>query len=76
MTSYVQRLIAEVKSKNAGEPEYHQAVKEVAESLIPVLERHPCYRDAMILERLIDPDRLPPYEPGSSDAVRSESIAS
>jgi glutamate dehydrogenase (NADP+) len=57
MTSYVQRLIAEVKSKNPGEPEYHQAVKEVAESLSPILERHPCYRDAMILERLLEPER-------------------
>ena len=57
MTSDVQKFMAEVKSKNAGEPEFHQAVQEVAESLTPVLERHPRYREARILEQIIEPEQ-------------------
>jgi glutamate dehydrogenase (NADP+) len=57
MSSYVQRLVAEVKAKNAAEPEFHQVVREVAESLGPVLDRQPHYREAMVLERLIEPER-------------------
>jgi glutamate dehydrogenase (NADP+) len=57
MTSYVQKLLAEVQAKNSGEPEFHQAVREVAESLAPVLESHPQYREARILEQLIEPER-------------------
>ena len=57
MTSYVQRLMAEVKSRNPGETEFHQAVKEEAESLSPVLERYPHYGEARIFERIIEPER-------------------
>ena len=57
MTSYVQRLMAEVKSKNPAEQEFHQAVKDAAESLSPVLEHHPHYREARILEQIIEPER-------------------
>lgn len=49
--------MAEVQAKNSGEPEFHQAVREVAESLEPVLERHPHYREARILEQIIEPER-------------------
>jgi glutamate dehydrogenase (NADP+) len=55
--SYVQKLIAEVRSKSASEPEFHQAVRDVAESLVPVLDRYPHYRDARILEQIIEPER-------------------
>ncbi len=55
--SYVQKLIAEVRSKSASEPEFHQAVRGVAESLVPVLERYPHYREAGVLERIIEPER-------------------
>ncbi len=58
MTEYVRNLIAEVKAKNPAEPEFHQAVQEVAESLDPVLERRPEYRSAKILERIIEPERV------------------
>ncbi|MCK4774454.1 MAG: glutamate dehydrogenase, partial [Candidatus Krumholzibacteria bacterium] len=58
MTYNVQKLLAEVKSKNPAEPEFHQAVQDVAESLSPVLERHPHYRTAKILERIIEPERV------------------
>ena len=58
MSQYVKDLMAEVKAKNPSEPEFHQAVQEVAESLDLVLERHPEYRAAKILERIIEPERL------------------
>jgi glutamate dehydrogenase (NADP+) len=50
--------MAEVKAKNPAEPEFHQAVQEVAESLALVFERHPEYRAAKILERIIEPERM------------------
>jgi glutamate dehydrogenase (NADP+) len=49
--------MAEVKMKNPAELEFHQAVQDAAESLIPVLERNPYYREARILERIIEPER-------------------
>lgn len=55
---YVSSLMAEVKAKNPAEPEFHQAVQEVVESLALVLEKHPEYRHARILERLIEPERV------------------
>ncbi len=58
MSEYVKNLMAEVKAKNPNEPEFHQAVQEVAESLDLVLERHPEYRAAKILERIIEPERI------------------
>ncbi|HEY6907569.1 MAG TPA: Glu/Leu/Phe/Val dehydrogenase dimerization domain-containing protein, partial [Ignavibacteriaceae bacterium] len=57
MSEYVKNLMAEVKAKNPAEPEFHQAVQEVAESLALVFERHPEYRAAKILERIIEPER-------------------
>ena len=58
MTEYVASLMAGVKAKNPSEPEFHQAVQEVAESLALVLERHAEYRHARILERIIEPERV------------------
>lgn len=58
MSDYVKSLIAEVKAKHPAQPEFHQAVQEVAESLDLVLERHPEYRSAKILERIIEPERV------------------
>jgi glutamate dehydrogenase (NADP+) len=57
MSDYIKDLMAEVKAKNPVEPEFHQAVEEVAESLSLVFERHPEYRAAKILERIIEPER-------------------
>jgi glutamate dehydrogenase (NADP+) len=57
MSEYVNKLLADVKAKNPAEPEFHQAVQEVAESLEVVLERHPEYRSAKILERMVEPER-------------------
>lgn len=58
MSQYVADLLAGVKAKNPAEPEFHQAVEEVAESVAPVLEQHPEYRHAKILERIIEPERV------------------
>ncbi|HEY2739141.1 MAG TPA: Glu/Leu/Phe/Val dehydrogenase dimerization domain-containing protein, partial [Thermoanaerobaculia bacterium] len=58
MSDYVASLMADVKAKNPAEPEFHQAVQEVADSLGPVLDRHPEYRHARILERIIEPERV------------------
>jgi len=58
MNDYVAKLMAEVKAKNPAEPEFHQAVEEVAESLALVLERHPEYRKSKVLERIIEPERV------------------
>ncbi len=53
MESIYQQII----SHNPGEPEFHQALYEVLETLTPVLERHPEYREQKIIERLCEPER-------------------
>ena len=58
MNDQVAALMSAVKAKNPSEPEFHQAVQEVAESLMPVLDRHPEYRQGKILERIIEPERV------------------
>src|SRR6202048_4403586 len=58
MEQYVSNLMAEVKGKNPGELEFHQAVEEVVESVSPLLDRDPRYRKAKILERMIEPERV------------------
>ena len=57
-SSFVRDLMAEVKTKNPGETEFHQAVQEVVESLELVLERRPEYRSARIIERFVEPERV------------------
>ncbi len=58
MTEYTQNFLAEVKTKNTNEFEFLQAVEEVVESLDVVLQRHPEYRSAKILERMAEPERV------------------
>src|SRR5512136_358935 len=58
MSEYTQNLLAQVKAKNPAEPEFHQAVQEVTESLATVLDKHPEYRSAKILERMVEPERV------------------
>ena len=58
MTEYTKKILADVKAKNSNEPEFHQAVEEVLESLDLVLERHPEYRSMRIIERMIEPERV------------------
>lgn len=56
--SFVDDIMADVKAKNPAEPEFHQAVFEVVESLELVLERRPEYRSAKIVERIVEPERV------------------
>ena len=58
MSNYVSDLMAEVKEKNPAQPEFHQAVQEVAESVVRVLEARPEYRKRKVFERMIEPERV------------------
>jgi glutamate dehydrogenase (NADP+) len=58
MPPFVTELMDNVKAKNPSEPEFHQAVQEVVDSLVPVIEKHPEYRSARILERMVEPERV------------------
>jgi glutamate dehydrogenase (NADP+) len=55
---YIEQVMNTVKAKNPAEPEFHQAVQEVFESLRLVLQRHSEYRDARILQRMVEPERV------------------
>jgi glutamate dehydrogenase (NADP+) len=57
-SSYVKELISQTVARNPGEPEFHQAIQEVLESLAPVFDRRPEYRTARILERMVEPERV------------------
>jgi len=58
MGNYVSDFMSEVIAKNPAQPEFHQAVHEVVSSVSLVLERHPEYRKAKILERIVEPERV------------------
>ena len=58
MSSKVAAFMEHVIAKNPGEKEFHQAVQEVVESLMPFLDKHPIYREHKILERIVEPERL------------------
>jgi len=55
---YIEDVMTTVKAKNPAEPEFHQAVQEVLESLRLVLQKHSEYRSARILERIVEPERV------------------
>ncbi|MCY4586906.1 MAG: NADP-specific glutamate dehydrogenase [Bryobacterales bacterium] len=54
----IDAFMAGLVRRNPGQPEFHQAVREVTESLMPYLLEHPRYRKAQILERMTEPDRV------------------
>ena len=56
--SYVESILARVKEQNPNEPEFHQAVTEVLNSLKPAIEANPQYEAAGLLERLVEPERV------------------
>jgi glutamate dehydrogenase (NADP+) len=58
MSDYAAEIVQLVKTRDPGEPEFHQAVQEVAESTALVIERHPEYRAAKIMERMVEPERV------------------
>src|SRR3981189_833105 len=55
---YIEEVMSSVKSKNAAEPEFHQAVREVFDALRRVRAKHPEYQSAGILERIVEPERV------------------
>src|SRR3979490_1045199 len=55
---YIEQVMISVKANNPAEPEFHQAVQEVFDSLRLVLAKHPEYQSARILERIVEPERV------------------
>ena len=58
MEQKIQDFIKEVAAKNFGETEFLQAVEEVAEAIIPFMEENPKYNNKMLLERMVEPERV------------------
>ena len=58
MSKKTEEFIASVIAKNPAEAEFHQAVREVVESVMPIIEKNKKYQDAKILERIVEPERV------------------
>ena len=58
MAKSIDEFMQEVIDRNPGEVVFHQAVREVAESILPILDRHPVYEEEEILERMTEPERV------------------
>ena len=54
----IDAFMAKVEAKNSGEKEFLQAVHEVAEAVIPIIEENPKYKSAKILDRITEPERV------------------
>ena len=57
MNKYIERVLADTRAKNANEPEFLQTVEEVLLSVEPLIEAHPEYEEAALLERMVEPER-------------------
>ena len=58
MNKYIERVLEETRAKNSTEPEFLQTVEEVLTSLAPVIDQHPEYEEAALLERMVEPERV------------------
>jgi glutamate dehydrogenase (NADP+) len=58
MAKKIEEFMAKVRAKNPGEVEFHQAVQEVLESVMPYIDKNPKYQKAKILERIVEPERV------------------
>ena len=58
MNKYIEKVLNDTKAKNANEPEFLQTVEEVLTSLEPVINAHPEYEKAALLERMVEPERV------------------
>ena len=58
MNAYIERVLEQTRKRNADEPEFLQTVEEVLSSLAPVVNRHPEYEEAALLERMVEPERV------------------
>jgi glutamate dehydrogenase (NADP+) len=63
----LENFMAGLVRRNPGEPEFHQAVREVSATIIPFLATRPDYREAQVLERLTEPDRIIIFRVGWED---------
>ena len=59
MDSRLEEVFEKVIARDGSQAEFHQAVHEVFESLAPVIAKHPEYLEQSILERIVEPERLP-----------------
>ena len=55
---YVEKVLKNLKKQNPNEPEFHQAATEILTTLEPVVDRHPEYEKAGLLERFVEPERV------------------
>ena len=69
---YLKRVYDGLAKRNANEPEFLQAVREVLESIKPVVEKHPEYEKAGLIERLVEPERIISFRVPWVDDQRSE----
>ena len=58
MKNYVESVLELVKQRDPDQPEFHNTVKEVLTTIVPVLEKNPKYAEAKILERMVEPERV------------------
>ena len=58
MNAYISKVLDRARARNAGEPEFLRTVEEVLSTIEPVVERHPEYEAASLLERLVEPERV------------------
>ena len=58
MDNHVKDFLTSVEASNQGEVEFLQAVEEVAEAVIPIINKHPRFNDMKILERMVEPERV------------------
>ncbi len=58
MSNKIEEFMSMIKTRNPNEPEFHQAVQEVVESLTPYIEKNPKYAEAKVLERMVEPERV------------------
>ena len=56
--NYVQTVLENLKKQNPNEPEFHQAATEILSTIAPVVEKHPEYEAAGLLERFVEPERV------------------
>nr|WP_119058003.1 NADP-specific glutamate dehydrogenase [Candidatus Ornithobacterium hominis] len=58
MMSLLEKFIQKIKENNPNEPEFHQAVEEIAESILPFIEENERYQNKKLLERIAEPERI------------------
>ena len=72
---YLKRVYDGLAQRNANEPEFLQAVREVLESIQPVVEKHPEYEKAGLIERLVEPERVISFRvPWVDDAGKVQAL--